>query len=230
MHSSSCACYSFILSLYRTTQFCTLISVLNLCYIFILVDFDELKQDISSFRYEMLNYVSKNSGNDVLFDRISQMEVKINRLVEQQMLLLKCLPTRQMKLSCESTMFMTNQSENSHENGDDSGIDTTQDVCQYKKGNMKPLQLLQNIEEEHPNELTCTSPSPEQYDAVQNVTNRSPSRKRRDFQSENNDVNVVSTEDVEMKVITSQSELNEVVVEHNNLNQSLSGSTKDFQF
>ncbi|OWF36590.1 Short transient receptor potential channel 7 [Mizuhopecten yessoensis] len=55
-------------------------------------DFDEIKQDISSFRYEMLNHLTQRQREaKEIFDRVDTMEYKMDTLMQQQSLWLKAI-------------------------------------------------------------------------------------------------------------------------------------------
>lgn len=169
----------------------------------------------------MLNYVSKNTGTDELASRMSQMELKLNRLVEQQILLLKGMANDQFKLT-EGQVKPVSSGTALEEQVNE------QSSSQGKKTTKKPTKLLKDIQEEHQTEIN--SPLYTQNDLQ--VMDRSPSQKRREFQNVNTDTVPVlaSPEDVEMDVLDGEKDLSEVVIEHGNLNHSLSGSTKDFKF
>ncbi|XP_069113151.1 uncharacterized protein [Argopecten irradians] len=55
-------------------------------------DFDEIKQDISSFRYEMLNHLSQRQRESKdTYERVDNLEYKIDTLIQQQTMWLKAL-------------------------------------------------------------------------------------------------------------------------------------------
>lgn len=55
-------------------------------------DFDEIKQDISSFRYEMLNHLTMRQREaKETFDRVDLLNHKVETLLQQQRLLLNAL-------------------------------------------------------------------------------------------------------------------------------------------
>lgn len=193
----------------------------NRVHSFFVVDFDELKQDISSFRYEMLNHISKrDSHTEYLNDRMRYMEIKLNKLLDQQSMLVASLTK---KGSSDMSHLPTQHSAGST---DDSGfgnsVEESFDSCQHNQSGQNVIStVLHDIQEERYGDIGSTSPCEEEK--VNFSRPRTPSQKRRDHHDEED---IAQTSSVEMTVLDSV-DLDEVVVAHDSISLSLSDKMND---
>jgi hypothetical protein len=186
--------------------------------LFFVVDFDELKQDISSFRYEMLNHVSKKDSHaECINDRMRYMEIKLNKLIDQQSILVASL---MKKGSSDISHLLTQQSAvSTHDSGFVASVEGSCDSCQHKQSGQTVIStVLHDIQEERCGDIGSTSPCEEEN--VNFSSPRSPSQKRRDYHD------IAQTSSVEMTVLDSV-DLDEIVVAHDSISLSLSDRTND---
>lgn len=90
-------------------------------YVLVSGDFDELKQDISSFRYEMLNHIA-TTQNDKKFnqEQMEQLGSKVDQLVRQNDILLNML---QRTMANQFTIDEISNDANQEDQGGDGGND-----------------------------------------------------------------------------------------------------------
>ncbi|XP_071173975.1 short transient receptor potential channel 7-like [Mytilus edulis] len=186
------------------------------------VDFDELKQDISSFRYEMLNYVSKkDTHNELLADKVKYLDLKLNKLIDQQNILIASL----LNTNNSSDQFRSLSVASSVSTCDSEILSGSGDSISSKRNIPNgTCSLLHDIQEEHIGETYSSIPS---ANTSSDVRQRTPSEKRRKFQKDEKELDPVCTEQVEMTVFDRE-DLKEVVVAHDELSSSRSGSIQDY--
>lgn len=190
------------------------------CFVFV-VDFDELKQDISSFRYEMLNHISKrDSHTESMNDRMRYMEIKLNKLIDQQSMLVASLTK---KGGSDISHLPTQHSAvSTHDSGFDDTGEESFDSCQHTQSGQNVIStVLHDIQEERCGDIGNINPCEEENISFSRP--RTPSQKRRDYHEEED---IAQSSSIEMTVFDSV-DLDEVVVAHDSISLSLSSITND---